>query len=271
MDLVAGPLRSARPAPIALFSPFYLAGWTDRERQFKTRRTIMFSNVVATRFMRATRPAAASSGILIDGQPPAILDATDVELKQAIGQWLSLHELMHGSGPAPFFAKWTGKSRLGKEYGVIEEMRVEMTSFVAAGLLDIHQGRIVQEMILMERLFRCARRGLGRRRRGEAVELDDAHGLAWLGALSDVAIRADSGKIRVDMAGVERTIGQVLATVYAIEQEAATADDAASVLSEHGRRLQSELLPGARSATRLVVAIAALDHPDAISLEGVEA
>lgn len=273
IDLVAGPLRTARPAPIALFAPFYLGGWTDTDRQLAHRRTIMFGNVVASRFAAATRPAAALGTVLVDGRPPAVLDAGEAALRQAIAGWLCLHELMHGSGPAPFFAPWTGKAQLGDAYGVIEEVRVDMTAFLAAGMLDAGYGRLVQEMILLERLLRSARRGLRRRPGSDgAVALDDAHGLSWLNVLADEAMTLVDGAISIDMAAVEERVRGVLATVYEVEQEAAAAPDAREVLAAHGPRLRRELAPPAVSQHPVAQVIARLTTcPDAVSLEKVAA
>lgn len=267
IDLTAGPLRAARFAPIALFSPFYLGGWKDTERQWPLRRTIMFSNVVASRFFNVTRPSITAAALRIDGRPPTILEADETLLRQAIAAWLCLHELMHGSGPAPFFSSWTGKARLGDTYGVVEEARVDMTAFIAAGMIGHTYGRVAQELILLERLLRSGRRGLRLLARGEVPALDDAHGLSWLGSLTDRAIRISRDSLTVDLSATEEQISAVLAAVYEVEQQAAAASDPAGILAVHGPRLQREISAPAESDSPVLKALSRLDiGPDAVTL-----
>ena len=236
--LAAGPLVGAPDAPIALFTPFYLGGWQDRHRQFDLRRTIMFSNVVVERF-RAIAASTADRGVTVGGAPSRLVSASETELRHAVAAWLTLHETMHGSGPAPFFAGWTGKES-SASYGVVEEVRVDMTAFLAAGELDeVCDGGLVRELIALERVLRSGRRGLVRAR----PEFDDEHGLVWLNVLTaGGALSTSDGGIDIDLDAAVGCVTTALADIYQQEQRAAEAEDAPAVLEEAGRRFRARYL-----------------------------
>jgi Family of unknown function (DUF6421) len=267
LHYAAGPVAEASVAPIALFTPYYLGGWQDTERQQLLRRSIMFSNVVAGRF-RLVAAQAARNNVLIDGREPAVLRASDDSLRRAVACWLSLHEMMHGSGPAPFFAAWTGKSALGDTYGMMEEFRVDATSFMAAGLMDpAPHAILVQEIILLERLFRSGRRGLRMRAAGNQLKADEAHGLLWVGALTDRAMNVTRHGLCIDMAAVADLVTRSLARIYAVEQAAAESSESQKTLAAAAARLRSSLEPAnliEHPAARALLDVAHL--PDAVRL-----
>lgn len=237
---VAGSLDVAPEAPIALFTPFYLAGWNDFARQVERRRTVLFTNVVVHRFRRVAA-LALKVGFEVDHAPAQILSADDEELCAAASVWLSLHELMHGSGPAPFFESWTGKSAVS-EYDCIEEARVDMSAFLAAGLIEdiLPAARLARELIVAERLFRSARRGLARLADHGPLTLDDEHGLCWLSLASQSDGLVDS---HVNISRIDAAVRVALDEIYSSEQRVAYAENPHDQLRSEALTLRRMLLP----------------------------
>ncbi|MFF7898247.1 hypothetical protein ACFZCV_05405 [Streptomyces sp. NPDC007920] len=244
LRVAAGPLTEFRDVPIALFSPFYLEGWEDTERQLARRRTILLTNVVTERFRRITAKVL-EAGIRVDGKRPALLDADETELRRAVPIWLSLHELMHGSGPMPFFASWSGKDRVA-DYSAIEEARVDMSGFLAADLLAgvLPGADLARELIAAERLFRSARSGLLGQSPGTRPKLDDAHGLYWLSTgLRSGAVAVGRDGIDVDLGALGDAARSTLGRVYEVEQQAADSQDPEQHLRQVAGSLHSFMLP----------------------------
>lgn len=260
VDLVGGPLVKAPIAPIAMFTPFFLGGWCDRTRQLRRRRTILFANVVLGRFDQIARQVA-KRGITIDGREPRLLTADETTRRSAVAGWLSLHEVMHGSGPAPLFADWTGKMS-SPTYGVVEEARVDMTAYLAVdaiGSADLAAS--VRELILLERVLRSGRRGLLRAStyRGggrQHLDLDDVHGLTWVGALTEAeALTERDGAIDLNSEATMAAVTTVLGWIYDVEQAAAESDAPADLLTEAGGEFQRQFLEGAWEKSGVVAAL----------------
>ncbi|MFJ4864003.1 MULTISPECIES: hypothetical protein [unclassified Streptomyces] len=255
LKVAGGPLTDFPEVPIALFAPFYLDGWKDSARQLARRRTILLTNVVMERFRQITEQVLRA-GVLIDGSAPLLLAAGEADLRRAVAVWLTLHELMHGSGPMPFFASWSGKDQV-EEYGAIEEARVDMSGFLAADLLaDVLPGaRLARELIVVERLFRSARSALLGDVPTAEQKLDDQHGLCWLGlGLRSGALSAGRTGIEVDLGVLAAEVRSALGRVYEVEQQAAESEDPERFLRQAAgplRRLllPAEPLPGSDSVT----------------------
>ncbi|HEY5948567.1 MAG TPA: hypothetical protein VIV40_23910 [Kofleriaceae bacterium] len=221
-----GPFAAGRGKYIALFTPFYLGGWRDGARQTNARRTILFHDVVRRRFDVRTRCFA--SRLVLDGGVPAYGTAPDEALDAAITLWLTLHELVHGSGPLPLFGAPVGKIPLGAAYGGVEEFRVDATVWL---LLDTcadlvgASATLARDIVLGERLTRAARGSLDA---GPSLrnDFDAEHGALWLALLHrGGAARLDAaGRLSVDCAAAAAILREVLAELYAVEDEVATGD-----------------------------------------------
>lgn len=226
LDAAAGGAVGRAEAPIALFTPFYLDGWSDRDRQARGNRTILWSSVVIDRHLAIARPLA-EQGLLVDGTPPAVLQAPAGALHACVGLWLSLHELFHSSGPLPLFEPLSGKYELSR-YGVVEESRVDMSAFLAMARHREAQPlyRMTAELILVERLLRSARCGAAEATGGSEPSLDGQHGLFWAGVLRHGgALRPANGSrlAAVDFGRAVDAVSDVLRDIY--EAESATVDD----------------------------------------------
>ncbi len=226
LDAVGGCAVGENEASIALFTPFYLGGWTEPALRTRERcRTILWSNVVVERHKAVARPLARER-LVINEEVPAITQCSEPELYACTGLWLALHELFHGSGPLPLFEPASNKAEIAG-YGVVEESRVDMSAFVA---LSHHErygrlSRAAAELIFVERVLRSARRGAHDIATSSTISLDGGHGLVWAGALlrSGALVpgrRTSPARLNFDPA-VE-AITNTLRTVY--EAESATID-----------------------------------------------
>ncbi|MFF9425104.1 hypothetical protein [Streptomyces sp. NPDC014746] len=220
---IAGGPVTGRNCPIALFTPFHLGGWADTERQSARRRTVLWSNVVVDRH-RAVAQRAARDYLTVDGSVPAVLSASRAELAEAVGLWLTHHELFHGSGPLPLFEPGSQKEQAGPAYHSVEEFRVDASTLMALNLAapDSRPHRLAAELILTERLLRTARAGLARLAGGRRPTADGAHGLLWLGVVhASGALRAQVGGVGVDLdwdAAID-AVSAALQTVYGAESD----------------------------------------------------
>ncbi|MFG3343515.1 hypothetical protein ACGF1Z_00440 [Streptomyces sp. NPDC048018] len=265
LQVVAGGPVTGRNCPIALFAPFHLGGWSDTRRQSARRRTVLWSNVVVDRHRAVTRCAAAEF-LTVDGEAPALLDATAEELREAVGLWLTHHELFHGSGPLPLFDPGSRKDEAGPDYHSVEEFRVDASTLLAlsfaAPLSRPH--RLASELVLTERLLRSARAGLARLAAGRPPTVDGAHGLLWLGVVHAAgALRpgtagragAEPGA-DLDRAAATEAVAAALQDVYQAESE--LVDDPSgrgAGLRRSAVRLREAVLPYARSGGRLLARI----------------
>ncbi|MEU0244922.1 hypothetical protein ABZ192_11435 [Streptomyces sp. NPDC006235] len=246
-DLTAavGPLADASASAIALFTPFYFDGWTDSARQQENRRSLLLHNVVRSRFERLTRPLV--DGLHVDFRPSALCDASDEELEDAFTLWLTLHEMMHASGPMPLFAEPGHKLDLGMDYGPIEEMRVDMSAFIALGILEGELGEratLAQELIVAERLLRSIRVGnaLAPEANGIGKSLDGEHGCFWGATLHAAdALRVVDGEIYLAWKEAHAAIREVLTEIYSGEAAARVANDAPVLLKNKAAQIRQRL------------------------------
>jgi hypothetical protein len=244
-DLAAavGPFEGAGDERIALFTPFYLVdGDVDAETP---RRTILFADRVRRRHLSQTRPLLATAVTVADEESIARLDGE--QLDEAIGLWLGLHELLHANGPLPLFGASVRKLTLGMSYAAVEELRVDMTAWLALyeceDLFGAGAAR-ARRLIVAERLLRSALSGLADDpRRGALGKSSDAeHGALWFGALlrSGAAFLSE-GRLVLDEQHLAVTVKDTLACVYREEARAVESGG-----TEHLRRfaddLRSELL-----------------------------
>ncbi|MBV7674093.1 hypothetical protein STHAL_32110 [Streptomyces halstedii] len=223
LQAVAGGPVTGRNCPIALFTPFHLGGWADSERQLARRRTVLWSNVVVDRH-RAIAQRAATDFLTLDGSVPAVLSTSPAELAEAVGLWLTHHELFHGSGPLPLFEPGSRKEEAGPAYYSVEEFRVDASTLLALAFAAPHSRphRIAAELVLTERLLRSARAGLARLATGRRPKADGAHGLLWLGvvqASGALRPRAGGDGADLDWTAATEAVTAVLHEVYRAESE----------------------------------------------------
>ncbi|WP_438026974.1 hypothetical protein [Sorangium sp. So ce233] len=250
--LAAGPFAAARARYIALFTPFYLGGFSDLPRQQLLRRSVLFHNFARARFAHMTRPAAERH-LRLGGALPRFLGAAEPEIDRAIALWLSLHELIHGSGPLPLFQTAVDKLGLGMTYAGIEEARVDMTVWLLlerCSDLWGELGGITQDIILAERVLRSARRGLRGHPDGGAVrsDSDSEAGAIWLSLLlrRAGATPTEAGLLDVDPSRVRSAIRAFLDDVYEREGDAASAPSRGEeILTTFADRVRAELFGGA--------------------------
>lgn len=238
IDLTTGALANDARAPIALFSPFYMDGWTERSSQPLRRRTIMFANVVATRYEVCTVPHARKASP--PSRPAEELSPRDV--RRAVAAWLTLHEMFHAAGPAPFFSAASQKRHLGKEYGFAEEARVDMTTFAAAQtILGPEAGDGMRRVLLDERLYRSARAGARAWLKAEKIGLDGTHGLLWLAIVCDGRSGSlEDGRLHFEMDAALEAVNGFLASVYENEFKAISQrSETRRILGEFGAALTS--------------------------------
>jgi hypothetical protein len=225
--LAEGPFAESGGKYIALFTPFYFDGWKNREKQLSVRRSILFHNVVKKRFETLTYPF--SDALEIRGRELAWLQATPEEIDRAIILWLTLHELIHGSGPLPLFTSSSTKLSLGLKYAGLEEARVDMTTWLILKTCEDLFGqdaKIACDLILCERLLRSARLGLwndldkgwiGRSSDGE-------QGAIWISLLIQtgaLTFSNDGTKIIGDDLLIQSSLESFLADLYNCETKAA--------------------------------------------------
>lgn len=235
-DLTAavGPFAEAGASSISLFTPFYFDGWKDASRQLRNRRSLLLHNVVRSRFDSLTKPFL--TGLRVDGRYSSLLGASGEEIDDAFTLWLTLHELMHASGPMPLFAGPGHKLGLGMEYGPVEEMRTDMSAFVALRVLEEELGtraELPQELILAERLLRSVRVGnaLEPEVNGIGKSLDGEHGCLWGATLYAAgALRPSGSEMRVDRESAHAAIRAALVRIYSGEAAARMSDDAPDML-----------------------------------------
>ncbi|MCX5232598.1 hypothetical protein ABZY16_07585 [Streptomyces sp. NPDC006553] len=223
LQAVAGGPVTGRNCPIALFTPFQLDGWADTELQSARRRTVLWSNVVVDRH-RAVAQRAATDFLTVDGSVPAVLSASPSELAEAVGLWLTHHELFHGSGPLPLFEPGSRKEEAGPAYYSVEEFRVDASTLLALAFAAPHSRphRLAAELILTERLLRSARAGLARLATGRRPTADGAHGLLWLGVVhASGALRPRAGGVGADLDWKSTTeaVTAALEEIYRAESE----------------------------------------------------
>jgi hypothetical protein len=246
-DLTAavGPLADAGASSIALFTPFYFDGWTDSARQHENRRSLLLHNIIRSRFEHLTKPLIA--GLHIDSRPTALCTASDEELEDAFTLWLTLHEMMHASGPMPLFAEPGHKLNLGMDYGPIEEMRTDMSAFIALGVMEGELGiraTLAQELIVAERLLRSIRVGnaLAPEANGIGKSLDGEHGCFWGATLHTAgALRISDGNLYLAWDKAQAAIRTALAQIYSGEVAARAADDAPSMLKNKAAEMRREV------------------------------
>lgn len=247
LEAAGGGAVCGQEAAIALFTPFYLGGWSDQELQTRAgKRTLLWSDIVVERH-RAIAAPISRQRLLIDGAPARILAADDTTLYACAGLWLSLHELFHGSGPLPLFEPASYKSALAS-YGAVEESRVDMTAFLSMARGEPYGplSRMVAELIVIERLLRSARCGAAEVAAARSIGLDGQHGLIWAGVLyraGALSPATASEPARLDFDSAVAAITEMLRTVY--EAESATVDEPV------GRRKALERLARSVNATLL--------------------
>ncbi|MCR6850380.1 hypothetical protein [Bacillus sp. IBL03825] len=225
--LAAGPFANTEGKYIALFTPFYLDGWKDTYRQISGRRSILFHNLIKIRFNTLTKPIAADH-LQIDNKSPNFLSATEEEIDKAIVLWLTLHELIHGSGPLPLFQGAISKLSLGLCYAGIEEMRVDMTVWLLLGQchdLFGHIAEIARHIILAERLLRSARSGLWSNPKSGWIQKssDGEHGALWLTLLlkGGAIQKKDEQHLVINVEQVDTLLREILQQLYIVETQVA--------------------------------------------------
>jgi hypothetical protein len=236
--------RTSAANRIALFSPFYF-GKVDLDQVKDKRRSIIFHNIIKARFKNITKPLLEN--VLLDGKTAAILKASDKQIDKAIILWICLHELMHSSGPIPFFGSEIKKMRLGVDYAHLEEARVDMSSYVALSSLDKEFGdlaTITKELILFERLFRSARQKNFANYNG-ANNFDLYHGLLWSHILENAGAfdNSNESQINVDSNKVLTSVKNFLIMIYKTENAATISKecDAYASLKNHSLRIKKLL------------------------------
>lgn len=253
--LGAGPFMAAEGRYAALFAPAYLGvSWPPAQHGLH-RRSVLLGNLFRARFDALTRPTA-SKCLAIDGAPPAFVGASDEDIDEAIALWLTMHEMLHASGPLPLFGAAVRKIPLGLAYAGVEEMRADMTTWLmlhvaSSGLPEC--STIARDIILAERLVRSPRCALlptsppFELRR----DVDGEHGALWLAALlgcGALTVRGDM--LDLDLGGAERGIRELLGEVYEWEATAAAlGEDGPSALVELAGRLRRRFFGAAEPTT----------------------
>lgn len=243
-----GPFAEAGAKAIALFTPFYFDGWTDAARHRENRRSLILHNLIRARFDVLTVPFL--DRLRIDSRHSMLCGASDDQIDDAFILWLTLHEMMHSSGPMPLFAEPGYKLDLGMDYGPIEEMRTDMSAFIALGLMEGELGertRLAQELILAERLLRSVRVGnaLDPLANGIGKSLDGEHGCLWAATLhASGALRLGAGQIDIDWDGAQAAVRKILGAVYAGESAARASRDTPRELRNQAADLRNRLFVG---------------------------
>ncbi|WP_159106607.1 DUF6421 family protein [Streptomyces rishiriensis] len=259
MTAAVGPFEEAGASSIALFTPFYFDGWSDVARQRENRRSLILHNIIRARFDLLTRPFL--DGLRIDTRLSSLCDASDQQIDDAFTLWLTLHEMMHASGPMPLFAEPGHKLSLGMDYGPVEEMRTDMSAFVALGVLEGELGeraRLAQELVLAERLLRSVRVGnaLDPEANGIGKSLDGEHGCLWAAALHvSGALRVEAGQMHVDWEDAHAAVRVVLGDIYAGESAARNSLDAPQELSNQAAGLRRKVFTESGQGYALPVAL----------------
>lgn len=241
LALAAGGFARRGAGAIALFVPFYLGGWVDDPRLLEARRTIFMVNLVSERFRQLALPLG--SEISLDGQP-LVDEAESAGLRSAFGTWLALHELLHGSGPLPFFKAPSPKLALGLEFGALEEFRVDASFWLCLAIAEDVLGAradLARRVLLADRLLRSARLGVARYgpRAGIRRSVDGEHGALWWSLLRS------AGRLRcsdpVALHEVLPTLQAHLAEHYRREEAARKALEPTLVLRQWAEDLRRRL------------------------------
>ncbi|PFR05564.1 hypothetical protein COE50_25365 [Bacillus anthracis] len=242
----SGPFSDSNGKYIALFTPFYLGYWKDSNKQFQHKRSILFHNLVKMRFSTLTLPVAKAN-MRINNITPTFIDASKQDIDDALTLWLTLHELIHGSGPIPLFNSSVQKLPLGLKYAGIEEMRTDMTVWL---LLDICQdlfgniAKLAQEIIVAERIFRSARAGLWANPTQGWIQKssDGEQGALWLALLlQHNAIESNTDFINIDYEKTKETLQYILSEVYDIESNALKSENGQQELLDYADKLRERM------------------------------
>ena len=234
-----GAIKNSNGKYFALFTPFYFTGWHDVERQKRSKRTIMFHNLLKKRFQTLTLPLVKDC-LNFNEKNSALLSASEDELDQAIALWITLHELLHGNGPIPLFGGIVDKIDFGLNYAAIEELRVEMSSWVLLTMAkDVfcNIGCLAQELIIAERILRSARgQFLKNRLSGGILKSSDAeNGAFWFSCLEKsgaLELDLDSNKVNIDKNKVWATLNSVLGEIYDMENSVVLAGGRANIMED---------------------------------------
>ncbi|MDF2940538.1 MAG: hypothetical protein K0R66_1180 [Gammaproteobacteria bacterium] len=246
----AGPFINANGEYIALFTPFYIGNIKLTAEWLPLRRSIIFHNLIQARF-EILSMSCAEKGLRINGKLPLFLTCTREQIEQAIILWLTLHELFHGSGPLPLFDSSVPKLKLGRKYSGIEEMRVDMTVWLALSKCRELFGElaaIAQHIILAERLIRSPSSNFDPAKRiVDSYSSDSENGMLWLSALAkNTCISFSNEKIDIDTVKTEAVLINLLNDIYQMESFAAnkTEKEIAAILIQAATQLRNDLCMG---------------------------
>ncbi|WP_340613236.1 hypothetical protein [Xenorhabdus thailandensis] len=244
IGLIEGAFRRGLGQYIALFSPFYFSGWRDSTRQINYRRSILFHNIIKIRFNHLTAPLL-NEHFMVNGASSILVNISEEKLDQAFVLWLTLHELLHGSGPIPLFGAAVKKIPLGLVYAGIEEFRVDMSVWLLLESCKDLFGELVpitQELILAERLLRSFRSGYWKNSSsgGILASSDAENGLFWFSCLiqSNVA-EIDNISINVDTNKISSVLFKILDEIYNSENNAAQTDGGQEILLKFAKCLRT--------------------------------
>lgn len=247
-------VMNQKKAPIALFTPFYLQGWVSSNLTNHVRRTILFHNVVKERFRRETAKLATKKFVL-QGTLFQLSVYNDQQIDEAVSLWLTLHELMHSSGPLPLFNASVKKLGLGAEYGCFEEARVDMSAWLALyhnRNLFGPTAELACIIILCERLFRSSQRGLFKDTGKIGVEGE--HALLWINAAikKGVAQITVDNKISLDIDSTAHLLTDLLTEIYTAESFAADTENGQTILKDMAGKMREEYLSPADDTFKIV-------------------
>lgn len=263
--MAGGPFDDGSGRFVALFVPDFLGGTVDPAYHALIRRSILLHNVFRARFSGVTAPVSGLH-LRLNGAPAAFANASDADLDEALALWLSLHEMIHTSGPLPLFRARVKKLPLGLRYAGIEEMRVDMTAWM---MLQNFQNvlppiaPIARDMIMADRLLRSTRNGIAAEGAHGLIERDsDAeNGALWIASLIQAGAinRVDDSTIDIDMTQAADAIRRMLEHVYEYESDVAEHPAAGSdALVNHAESLRRHYF-GERTNGRFTIPAAARD------------
>lgn len=146
-----GGIFDANELHSAVFFPYFM-----ENRDVEGKSTLIFVNIMFERLKLISKNLFLKLGfkLIIDGEEINLHNIT----KKDVARWITLHEYVHNSGPLPLFTSTANKFST-KKYGVIEEMRVDLTSIkiIIDYLFEIDKSYIKMiAIIIIERLFRGA-------------------------------------------------------------------------------------------------------------------
>lgn len=125
--------------------------------------------------------------------------------------WGYLHDYYHHQGVRPFDENIAIKTQFMP--GLVEELRVDASAFIAASEEVVVHGREVAEFILLERLFRYPQEPDWSR------NFDAGSGLVWMAALHEAgALMVRDGRMVIDRGGAVEASRALVGRIESIEQ-----------------------------------------------------